>query len=119
MRRQSMNELLFETIESVGNAIKNKHLSPVELTQITLNQIRELQPRFNAFITVMEEETMAQAKQLEAELHNNHVRGPLHGIPIAVKDILQTKGVKTTGGSKIFEGWIPNEDAAPVKKLRK
>ena len=113
-----MNELLFETIETVGNAIKNKQISPVELTQMTLNQIHEHEPRVNAFITVMEEEAMAQAKQLEAELLNNQRRGPLHGIPIAVKDILQTKGVKTTGGSKIFEGWIPDEDAAAVQKLR-
>ncbi|KEF38947.1 amidase, Asp-tRNAAsn/Glu-tRNAGln amidotransferase A subunit [Schinkia azotoformans MEV2011] len=113
-----MNELLFETIENVGNAIKNKQISPVELTQMTLNQIREHEPNVNAFITVMEEEALAHAKQLEAELMNNQVRGPLHGLPIAIKDILQTAGVKTTGGSKIFEGWIPDEDAAAVQKLR-
>lgn len=118
MRKQVMNELLFETIENVGNAIKNKQISPVELTQMTLNQIREHEPNVNAFITVMEEEALAHAKQLEAELMNNQVRGPLHGLPIAIKDILQTAGVKTTGGSKIFEGWIPDEDAAAVQKLR-
>ena len=118
MRKQAMNELLFETIEIAGNAIKNKQISPTELTQMTINQIHEHEPNVNAFITVMEEEALAQAKQLEAELMNNEVRGPLHGIPIAVKDILQTAGVKTTGGSKIFEGWIPDEDAAAVQKLR-
>ncbi|MBD1381706.1 amidase [Metabacillus arenae] len=113
-----MNKFLFETIETACKAIKNKQLSPVELTQMTLNQIHEHDPRLNAFITVIEEEALAQAKQLEAEIVNNHVRGPLHGIPIAVKDILQTKGVQTTSGSKIFEGWIPDEDAAAVKRLR-
>lgn len=113
-----MNELLFETIETAGNAIKNKQISPVELTEMTLKQIHEHEPVLNAFISVMEEEALAQAKQLEAEMQNNGVRGPLHGIPIAVKDILQTKGVKTTGGSKIFDNWIPNEDAAAVQKLR-
>ncbi|WP_071392949.1 amidase [Bacillus tuaregi] len=113
-----MNEFLFETIENAGNAIKTKRISPVELTQLTLNQIHEHE-RVNAYITVMEEEALAQAKQLEAELVANQVRGPLHGIPIAVKDIFQTKGVKTTGGSKIFEDWIPDEDAAAVQKLRK
>ncbi|WP_338449798.1 amidase [Niallia oryzisoli] len=113
-----MNELLFETIETAGKAIRDKKISPVELTQMTLDQIREHEPRVHAFITVMEEEALAQAKQLEAELVNDEVRGPLHGIPIAVKDIFQTKGVKTTGGSKIFDSWIPNEDAAAVQKLR-
>ncbi|HHW37405.1 MAG TPA: Asp-tRNA(Asn)/Glu-tRNA(Gln) amidotransferase subunit GatA [Bacillales bacterium] len=113
-----MNELLFETIENAGNAINNKQISPVELTQMTLNQIRKHEPNVNAFITVMEEEALAEAKQLEAELMNNKVRGPLHGLPIAVKDILQTAGVKTTGGSKIFEDWIPDEDAVAVQKLR-
>ncbi|MDQ1003521.1 aspartyl-tRNA(Asn)/glutamyl-tRNA(Gln) amidotransferase subunit A [Neobacillus niacini] len=113
-----MNQFLFETIETAGAAIRNKRISPVELTQMTLNQIHEYEPRVNAFITVMEEEALAQARQLEEELLNNVVRGPLHGIPIAVKDILQTKGVKTTGGSKIFEDWIPSEDAAAVQKLR-
>lgn len=118
MRKQVMNELLFETIENAGNAINNKQISPVELTQMTLNQIRKHEPNVNAFITVMEEEALAEAKQLEAELMNNKVRGPLHGLPIAVKDILQTAGVKTTGGSKIFEDWIPDEDAVAVQKLR-
>ena len=113
-----MNELLFDTIENVANAIKNKQISPVELTQMTLKQISEHEPRVNAFITVMEEEALAQAKVLEAELSNGDVRGPLHGIPIAVKDILETKGVKTTGGSKIFDNWIPSNDAVAVQKLK-
>lgn len=113
-----MTELLFETIRTAGSAIKNKQISPVELTKMTLTQIREHEPRVNAFITVMEEEALEQAKQLETELVKGEVRGPLHGIPIAVKDIFQTKGVKTTGGSKIFGNWLPSDDAAAVQKLR-
>lgn len=118
MRIQTMNDILFEKIETVATLIKNKEISPVELTQLTINQIYETEPRLNAFITVLEEEAIAQAKQLEREMEKNQIRGPLHGIPIAVKDILQTKGVQTTGGSKIFEGWIPDEDATSVRKLR-
>jgi aspartyl-tRNA(Asn)/glutamyl-tRNA(Gln) amidotransferase subunit A len=113
-----MNDILFETIETVAAHIKNKEISPVELTEVTIRQIHKTEPRLNAFITVMEEEAMVQAKQLEREIEKNQIRGPLHGIPIAVKDILQTKGVQTTSGSKIFEGWIPDEDATVVQKLR-
>lgn len=114
-----MNDIIFENIESVGEAVKNKKISPVELTEWTLKQIKEHEPVLNAFITIMEEEALTQAKSLEKEISQNHYRGPLHGIPIAVKDILQTKGVKTTNGSKIFEGFIPSEDATAVAKLRK
>ncbi|MED3911947.1 Asp-tRNA(Asn)/Glu-tRNA(Gln) amidotransferase subunit GatA [Peribacillus simplex] len=113
-----MNDILFETIEAASSAIKNKKLSPVELTKLTLHRIQQHDPVLNAFITVMEEEAMEQAKQLEIESQKNHIRGPLHGIPIAVKDILQTKGVLTTGGSKIFQDWVPNEDATSIKKLK-
>ena len=113
-----MNEILFETIENAGAAIKTKQISPVELTKLTLNQIQEHEPILNAFITVMAEEAMEQAKLLEKEIEQNQYRGPLHGIPIAVKDILQTKGVKTTNGSKIFDGFVPNDDATVIKKLK-
>lgn len=113
-----MNELLFASMEQVSGLIKKKQLSPVELTKMTLKQISEHEPVLNAFITVMEEEALEQAERLEAEVCNGRVRGPLHGIPIAVKDILQTKGVKTTGGSKIFADWVPDEDAAAVQKLK-
>jgi len=113
-----MNDILFETIEGVGAAIKRKELSPVELTELTFKQIQKHDPVLNAFITVMADEAIADAKRLENEIRENHYRGPLHGVPIAVKDILQTKGVKTTNGSKIFDGFIPSEDATAVAKLR-
>ena len=113
-----MNEILFDTIRNAGAAIKTKQISPVELTKLTLNQIQEHEPILNAFITVMAEEAMEQAKLLEKEIEQNQYRGPLHGIPIAVKDILQTKGVKTTNGSKIFDGFVPNDDATVIKKLK-
>ncbi|PIC64932.1 Asp-tRNA(Asn)/Glu-tRNA(Gln) amidotransferase GatCAB subunit A [Sporosarcina sp. P13] len=113
-----MSDLLFESIETVGSMIKRKEISPVELTKLSLGQINKYDSTLTAFITVMEEEAMEQARTLEAELQNGIVRGPLHGIPIAVKDLLQTEGVRTTGGSKIFQEWIPDEDATSVQKMK-
>ncbi|PIC99042.1 amidase [Sporosarcina sp. P29] len=113
-----MSELLFETIESVSSLIQKRRVSPVELTKLTLARINEYDPALTAFITVMEEEALTQAKVLENELQNGDIRGPLHGIPIAVKDLLQTEGVRTTGGSKIFQNWIPDEDATAVHRMK-
>lgn len=113
-----MSELLFETIETVSSFIREKKVSPVELTNLTLARIRELDPTLTAFITVMDEEAMKQAKQLEEELLKGEIRGPLHGIPIVVKDLLQTEGVRTTAGSRIFQDWIPSQDAFSVQKLK-
>lgn len=113
-----MSELLFETIETIGSFIQKKELSPVELTKLSLARIQQHNSELTAFITVMEEEAINQAKQLEDELQSGRIRGPLHGIPIAVKDLLQTEGVRTTGGSKIFQDWIPDQDAASVQKLK-
>ncbi|PID01769.1 Asp-tRNA(Asn)/Glu-tRNA(Gln) amidotransferase GatCAB subunit A [Sporosarcina sp. P2] len=113
-----MSEILFETIESVGSLIQKKKVSPVELTKLSLARIKEYDPTLKAFITVMEDEAINQARVLESELQNGEIRGPLHGIPIAVKDILQTAGARTTGGSKIFKNWIPDEDATAVHRMK-
>lgn len=118
MRRIKMSELLFENIETVSSLIQNKKLSPVELTELSINRIKEHDPTLNAFITLMEEEAINQARTLEKEIYDGKVRGFLHGIPISVKDLLQTKGIRTTGGSKVFEDWIPNKDATSVQKMK-
>lgn len=106
------------TIEDVAKGLRRKEISPVDLVEELLRTIRTLDPQFNAFITVIEEEARLQAKELEAELASGFVRGPLHGVPIAIKDNLQTKGILTTAGSKIFDRWIPDEDASVVKQLK-
>ncbi|SDI28535.1 aspartyl-tRNA(Asn)/glutamyl-tRNA(Gln) amidotransferase subunit A [Alteribacillus persepolensis] len=113
-----MSNLLFSDIETVSAMMKNKELSPVELLKETMDRIKKYEPELNAFITVMEEEAAGEARRAEADIQQGNNKGPLHGIPIAVKDILQTNGVRTTGGSKIFENWFPDEDAVSVQKLR-
>ncbi|WP_026564164.1 amidase [Bacillus sp. UNC41MFS5] len=113
-----MSELLFSTIETAGSLMARKEISPVELTKLTLEHIKLNEPALQAFITVMEEEALGQAMNLEEEIQNNQLRGPLHGIPIIVKDLLQTKGVRTTGGSKVFKDWVPSDDATSIQKLK-
>src|SRR5690625_4909979 len=97
--------------------MKTKELSPVELTKASLDRIKKLDSYLGSFITVMEEEALEQAKEREKEITEEKYRGPLHGIPISIKDMLKTKGVRTTGGSKVFSDWIPDDDATVVKKL--
>ncbi|WP_458352734.1 amidase [Peribacillus frigoritolerans] len=114
-----MSDLLFSTIDSTSLLIKNKELSPVELTKLSLAQIQKINSTLHAFITVSAVEAIEQAMNLEEEAQHNKHRGPLHGIPIVVKDILQTDGIRTTGGSKLFQDWVPSKDATTVKKLKK
>jgi aspartyl-tRNA(Asn)/glutamyl-tRNA(Gln) amidotransferase subunit A len=89
----------------------------VELTNQCQDQIAKLNPRLNAFLTVTEESARARARELDRELAGGTDRGPLHGIPIAHKDLIWTKGVRTTSGSKLFAGFVPDSDAAVVRKL--
>lgn len=112
-----MSNLTYMDIESVSQLMRNKEVSPVDLVKQNLERIDAFNASFHAFITVMEGEAIGQAKQLEEELQKGKIRGPLHGIPIAIKDNVQTKGVRTTGGSKIFKDWTPDKDATVVKKL--
>ncbi len=95
-----------------------KRVSPVELTRECLARIDHLNPTLNAFITVTGEQALDQARVAEAEIQSGHWRGPLHGIPIALKDVFDTAGVRTTGASKLFENRVPTDDAAAVLRLK-
>jgi aspartyl-tRNA(Asn)/glutamyl-tRNA(Gln) amidotransferase subunit A len=105
-------------IQEAAAALRAGKTSSAALTAAALDHIREQNPRLNAFITVMEDEARTRAQQADAELARGQDLGPLHGIPIAVKDLFVTKGVRTTGGSKLFENWVPDYDDAVVEKLR-
>lgn len=106
------------TITDLAPQIQAGKISPVELTTETLARIRRCQPAFNAYITVMEETALEQARQAEREIRSGHYRGPLHGIPYAAKDLFYTKGVATTVGSKILRDFVPDHDAAVIERLR-
>lgn len=99
-------------------SIRKGEISPLDLVNEALKQIAEKNPDHHAFITVAEKEAIESAKQLEQELLNGKVRGPLHGIPIGIKDLIYTKGIKTTMGSKIYEHFIPSFDATVIEKLK-
>ena len=105
------------TISRVAPFLRKGKISPVELTEAFLGRISRLQPRLNAFITVTAELARKQARQAEREIMKGEYRGPLHGVPISLKDLFYTAGVRTTGGSKILRRFIPRENAAVVDRL--
>jgi aspartyl-tRNA(Asn)/glutamyl-tRNA(Gln) amidotransferase subunit A len=106
------------SIEEAGRRIRARQLSPVELTRAYLARIEKFNPRLNAYITVTAEQALAQARALEAEIAAGRRRGPLHGIPIALKDNIDTAGIRTTAASALFAERVPKQDATVVRKLR-
>ena len=105
------------TIAAAAQALRSRQVSSVELTRRCLDQIVKLNPVLNAFVTVNGESALVHAEQLDRELAQGVDRGPLHGIPIAHKDLMWTRGIRTTSGSKIFADFVPDRDAAVVKRL--
>ncbi len=105
------------TIADAGKALRAGKISCAELVQEALYTIERLNPTLNAFITVTGAQAIARARTLDTELASGRDRGPLHGIPIAHKDLILTKGVRTTSGSKLFENEVPDHDAEVVEKL--
>jgi aspartyl-tRNA(Asn)/glutamyl-tRNA(Gln) amidotransferase subunit A len=106
------------TIAGVAPQIESKKISPVELTKLYLDRVARLNPVLNAYVTVMEEEALADAQRAEREILDGKHRGPLHGIPVSIKDNLAVKGVRATAGTKILANWKPDFDATVVTRLR-
>jgi aspartyl-tRNA(Asn)/glutamyl-tRNA(Gln) amidotransferase subunit A len=107
-----------ETITELVPRLRRKEVSPVELTSACLQRIEKLNSVLNAFITVTADSAMAEARKAESEIARGEWRGPLHGIPVALKDLIDTAGVRTTAGSKVFENRVPEQDAEVVRRLR-
>ncbi len=105
------------TISRLAPLIRRRRLSPVELTRLFLDRIDRLDSCLNAFITVTPELALSQAKKAEKEIVRGRYRSPLHGIPICLKDLFYTRGVRTTAGSKILRRFIPAENAVVVDRL--
>ena len=107
------------SLAEASDLVRRKQISPVELTTLCLDRIEQLNPVLNAFITVMHDSALAEARKAENEIHAGNWRGPLHGIPIGLKDLIDTAGVKTTCGSALFADRIPSEDAEVVRRLKR
>src|ERR1700675_3407776 len=117
LRRSSEEQVLF-TICELSRKIRDREISPVELTHHCLVLIEKLNPALNAYITVTAESALDRARFAEREIFSGDYRGPVHGIPIGLKDIIDTAGVRTTAASALFKDRIPTEDAEVVRRLR-
>ena len=112
------SELLKLTISEVAPLIQAREVSPVELTQAALDEAERRQPTLNSFITIMREQALAQAEEAEEALSRGEYLGPLHGIPIGIKDNIATGGITTTLGTKVLRDHVPDEDAEVVRRCK-
>lgn len=107
------------TLKQASDLLRRKDASPVDLTQACLKRIDQYNPSINAFITITREQALETAREMEAEQKAGKWRGPLHGIPIALKDNIDTAGIRTTAASGVFKDRVPTEDAEVVARLKK
>ena len=113
------SELPFLSAGDLSRLIQSKEVSPVEATEAYLDRIASLDHRFNSYLTVMREQALADAQQAEEDIASGQHKGPMHGVPVAVKDQFWSKGVRSTGGSRILADFVPDEDATVIANLRK
>src|SRR3954466_717085 len=116
--KYSASELHLLDLSEASRAVQKKEVSPVELTQACLARIEKLNPGLNAFITVTATAALEDARKAEAEIERGEWKGPLHGIPLAVKDLIETAGVKTTAASAVLKGNVPTADAEVIRRLK-
>ena len=112
------NEFAYTSAADLAGLIRSRAVSPVEVMRATLARIECSQPVLNAFITIAAEAAMERARAAEAAVMQGAPLGPLHGVPVAVKDLIPTAGLRTTWGSLIFKDHIPDQDAVVVTRLK-
>jgi aspartyl-tRNA(Asn)/glutamyl-tRNA(Gln) amidotransferase subunit A len=118
VEHSDVSDLAALTLAGASELVRSKKLSPVELTEACLQRVERLNPGLNAFITVTADSALAEARAAEAHIQQGLWLGPLHGIPIALKDLVETAGVRTTGGSNLFRNRVPMVDAEVVRRLK-
>lgn len=105
------------TLREAARGLRSRQFSAAELTKTALDRIEQLNPKLNAFLTVTAESALARAMQADRELAAGSDLGLLHGIPVAIKDLFETRGMRTTSGSPIYGNYVPAQDAAVVERL--
>jgi aspartyl-tRNA(Asn)/glutamyl-tRNA(Gln) amidotransferase subunit A len=115
---QNPGDPIYWTLKQASENLRARKITSEELTKACLDRISTFNPKIDAWITVMREQSLAQARALDKELAADHWRGPLHGIPIGLKDNIDSEGVRTTAGSKTLAGNIPKADAEVTRRLR-
>ena len=118
MKRSQLDMQQGQTIKDLSKLISSRKLTCIELIEMTLDRIKRLNPKLNAFITVLEEPARKEAKHADLLIKQGRYLGPLHGIPISVKDLIYVKGVLSTSGSKILSDFVPSYDSTVIKRLR-
>ena len=113
-----MSELVFRTASDLARLIREKKASALEILEAHLNQIAKYNPRLNAIVTLNEEDARQRALEADAALAKNKSWGPLHGVPVTIKDVFETAGLRTTSSFKPLENYIPEQDATVVARLR-
>ena len=111
-------EICYMSAGQLGPMIKNGEISPVEVVEAHLSRIRATEPVLNSFITLLPDEALATARQAERDIRGGRYRGPLHGIPVGLKDLFNTGGVRTTSGSRIYDNYVPAEDCTVAARFR-
>ena len=113
----SKSELMSLTLADAAQQIQEHRLSPVELTRAFLDRIADIDPKVHAFITVCGDEALVAARNAELEISKGKYKGPLHGIPYSVKDIIASRGIRTTSGSRLLENSVPDYDSTVIATL--
>ncbi|MGE0816095.1 MAG: amidase [Vicinamibacterales bacterium] len=116
-RPAAPGDLAWLTLTEAADLVRARKVSPVELTSACLERIATYNPKLNAFITVVGDAALDQARRLEAEARSGNVRGPLHGVPIALKDNIDTAGIRTTAASSVYDDRVPAQDAEVARRL--
>ena len=111
-------EISYMSAGDLSRLVSKKEVSPVEIVDAHLSRIQATEPVLNSFITLMAEEARGSARQAEREIQAGKYRGPLHGIPVGLKDLYNTRGVRTTSGSRIFDDFVPAEDCTVAVRFR-
>src|SRR5262249_54871707 len=113
------SDICFMTAVEMSRKLRAKEISAVELLSAHLRQIERVNPKVNAIVTLVADQAMEQARKTDAALARDQWLGPLHGLPIAHKDLHDTKGIRTTYGSPIFKDHVPDRDCLIVERIRR